>query len=303
MKVQISGFYDEVTSDFNKQMALAKKLGGEYICPRNVDGKNIANYSLEEFQVSILPRMKENDIKFSSIGSPIGKIGINDEEGYEKQKKQLETLIRIAKKADCKYIRVFSFFYGKEDPDSCLDKVVEKMRGFLEIAKGSGVTLLHENEKKIFGDVPSRVLKLYENLKDDGLQFIFDSSNFVQCDVNVKEAFEQLKDIIVYYHIKDCSEYKVEVPLGVGLGEYQYIIDELKKRNYEGFMTLEPHTWKYAVLKPLVYFIPFMPLIMNNYFKAFRLIDKAKGINFFKCVSRQEVFEWQFKTLEEMIKE
>ncbi|HHX49462.1 MAG TPA: sugar phosphate isomerase/epimerase [Clostridiales bacterium] len=303
MKVQISGFYDEVTSDFNKQMALAKKLGGEYICPRNVDGKNIANYSLEEFQVSILPRMKENDIKFSSIGSPIGKIGINDEQGYEKQKKQLETLIRIAKKADCKYIRVFSFFYGKEDPDSCLDKVVEKMRGFLEIAKGSGVTLLHENEKKIFGDVPSRVLKLYENLKDDGLQFIFDSSNFVQCDVNVKEAFEQLKDIIVYYHIKDCSEYKVEVPLGVGLGEYQYIIDELKKRNYEGFMTLEPHTWKYAVLKPLVYFIPFMPLIMNNYFKAFRLIDKAKGINFFKCVSRQEVFEWQFKTLEEMIKE
>lgn len=303
MKVQISGFYDEVTSDFNKQMALAKKLGGEYICPRNVDGKNIANYSLEEFQVSILPRMKENDIKFSSIGSPIGKIGINDEQGYEKQKKQLETLIRIAKKADCKYIRVFSFFYGKEDPDSCLDKVVEKMRGFLEIAKGSGVTLLHENEKKIFGDVPSRVLKLYENLKDDGLQFIFDSSNFVQCDVNVKEAFEQLKDIIVYYHIKDCSEYKVEVPLGVGFGEYQYIIDELKKRNYEGFMTLEPHTWKYAVLKPLVYFIPFMPLIMNNYFKAFRLIDKAKGINFFKCVSRQEVFEWQFKTLEEMIKE
>ena len=29
--------------------------------------------------------------------------------GYEKQKKQLETLIRIAKKAKCKYIRIFSF--------------------------------------------------------------------------------------------------------------------------------------------------------------------------------------------------
>ncbi len=303
MKVQISGFYDEVTSDFNKQIALAKELGGEYICPRNVDGKNIADYSYEEFKVSILPRMIDNGIKFSSIGSPIGKVGINDEAGYEKQKKQLETLIRIAKKAKCKYIRIFSFFYGSEDPDSCLDKVVTKMKGFLEIAKDSGVTLLHENEKKVFGDVPSRVLKLYEHLKDDGLEFIFDASNYVQCDVNAKEAFDMLKDITVYYHIKDCSEYKVEVPLGVGKGEYQYIIEELKKRNYEGFMTLEPHTWKYAVLKPIVYFMPFMPLIMSNYFKAFRLVDKAKGLGFFKCVSRKEVFVWQYKTLEEMIKE
>lgn len=299
MKVKISGFYDEVSSSLDKQIALMKELGGEYICPRNIDGKSIADYTYEEFKTAIFPKLKAQGVKFSSIGSPIGKVGLNDDQGYKKQKEQLENLVRIANLMDCKYIRIFSFFYGAEDADSCVDKVVEKLKGFLEIAKCGCVTLLHENEKKVFGDVPSRVLMLHERLKEEGLEFIFDSSNYVQCDVNVKEAFEQLKDITVYYHVKDCSEYKVEVPLGVGLGEYQYIIEELRKREFEGFMTLEPHTWKYALLKPVAYLLP---LFMQNYFKAFRQIDKAKGIGFFKLVSRKQVFVWQYKTLEEMLK-
>ena len=300
-KFTISGFYDEVSSDLSAQIDEIKKLGESYLCPRSVDGKNIADYTAEEFAKYVKPVLDKNEIKFSSIGSPIGKIDIDDEAGFESQKKKLAELVKIAQMMDCKYIRAFSFYYGDRDPDTIFDKVLEKTKQFVEIVKGSGVKFMHENEKLIYGDVPERVLKLYNAINDEDFVLCFDASNYVQCDVNPQEAFDMLKDLTVYYHIKDCSEFKVEVPVGTGKGCYDYIFAQLKERNYEGFVTMEPHTWKYAVMKLPVYFIPFMPLIMSNYFKAFRLIDKAMKVSACKRISRKQVFEWQYENLKKLI--
>lgn len=300
-KFTISGFYDEVSTDLSAQIAEIKKLGESYLCPRSVDGKNIADYTAEEFAKYVKPILDKNEIKFSSIGSPIGKIDIDDEAGFESQKKKLVELVKIAQMMDCKYIRAFSFYYGDRDPDSIFDKVLEKTKQFVEIVKGSGVKFMHENEKLIYGDVPERVLKLYNAINDEDFVLCFDASNYVQCDVNPQEAFDMLKDLTVYYHIKDCSEFKVEVPVGTGKGCYDYIFAQLKERNYEGFVTMEPHIWKYAVMKIPVYFIPFMPLIMSNYFKAFRLIDKAMKVSACKKISRKQVFEWQYENLKKLI--
>lgn len=300
-KFTISGFYDEVSSDLSAQIDEIKKLGESYLCPRSVDGKNIADYTAEEFAKYVKPVLDKNEIKFSSIGSPIGKIDIDDEVGFESQKKKLAELVKIAQMMDCKYIRAFSFYYGDRNPDTIFDKVLEKTKQFVEIVKGSGVKFMHENEKFIYGDVPERVLKLYNAINDEDFVLCFDASNYVQCDVNPQEAFDVLKDLTVYYHIKDCSEFKVEVPVGTGKGCYDYIFKQLKERNYEGFVTMEPHTWKYAVMKLPVYFIPFMPLIMSNYFKAFRLIDKAMKVSACKRISRKQVFEWQYENLKKLI--
>lgn len=302
-KITISGFYDEISSSLSTQIGVLHELGEKYMCPRNLNGKNIADYTFEEFKRDIYPVLEKEGIKFSSIGSPIGKVGIDDEEGFEKQKKQLAELVRIAALTGCSYIRIFSFFYGDKEPSYCHDKVVARLRELLAVVKGSGVKLMHENEKKIYGDVPERVLKLYREIADEDFVLCFDASNYVQCDADPKAAFDMLKDYVVYYHIKDCSEYKVEVPVGVGKGGYEYILPELKKRGYEGFMTMEPHTFKYALLKPIVYFIPFMPLVMKNYFKAFRLIDKAQGMGYFACASRKKVFLWQYQNLKKLTEE
>ena len=68
MKVIISGFYDEVSLKLDNQIALLNELGEKYMCPRLLDGKNIADYTLEEFVEQIKPRLDENGIKFSSMG-------------------------------------------------------------------------------------------------------------------------------------------------------------------------------------------------------------------------------------------
>ena len=302
-KITISGFYDEISSKLSTQIGVLHELGESYMCPRNIDDKNIADYTLEEFEEKIYPVLKKENVHFSSIGSPIGKVGIDDEEGWEKQKKQLAELVKIARLMQCKYIRVFSFFYGDKKPEDCLQKVIARLKEMLAIVKGSGVKLLHENEKKVYGDVPQRVLEIYNAINDEDFVLCFDASNYVQCDVNPKEAFDMLKDYVVYYHIKDCSKYKVEVPVGTGEGCYTYILSELKARGYEGFMTLEPHTFKYAVMKPLVYFVPFVKFGMKNYFKAFRLIDKKMNRCYFACASRKQVFLWQYNNLKKLLAE
>lgn len=302
-QITISGFYDEISSRLSTQIAVMHSLGESYLCPRNIDGKNIADYTFEEFEEKIYPVLKSEGVRFSSIGSPIGKVGIDDEEGFLKQKKQLAELVKIARLMGCEYIRMFSFFYGDRDPASCHDKVVARIRELLAVVKGSGVKLLHENEKKIYGDVPERVLALYREIADEDFVLCFDASNYIQCDVDPKAAFDALKDYVVYYHVKDCSPYKVEVPVGLGEGHYDYIVGELKRRGYEGFMTLEPHTFKYALLKPVVNFIPFAGLAMKNYFKAFRLIDKKINRSYFACASRKEVFLWQHANLTKLLAE
>lgn len=299
--ITISGFYDEVSSKLDDQIAALKKLNESYMCPRNIDGKNIADYTFAEFVDKVHPRLLKEGIKFSSIGSPIGKVDIDDDEGFEKQLKQLEQLVSIAGLMHCKYIRVFSFYYGKHDPEECFDKVVARTKEMLKLVRGSGVKLMHENEKKIFGDVPERVLKLYNEIADDNFVLCFDASNYVQCGVDPAAAFDMLKDYTVYYHIKDCSRYGVEVPVGLGEGRYDYILPELVKRGYSGFMTLEPHTFKYAMMKLPVYFVPFAQLALLNYFKAFRLIDKGMGVKATKSISRKQVFFWQYKNLKNLL--
>ena len=116
----ISGFYDEISSSLCDQIAEIKKLGESYLCPRSINGKNIAEYTADEFEKDILPVLKKEGIKFSSIGSPIGKVGIDDDEGFEKQKKQLAELIKIARLKSANISEFFPSLRSKNP--TCLKK-------------------------------------------------------------------------------------------------------------------------------------------------------------------------------------
>ena len=209
--IKISGFYDEVSSDLKTQLETVKAYGESYMCPRKINGKNIADYTLEEFQKDVKPMLDEYGVKFSSIGSPIGKIGLKDDAKYKEQCNKLKELVKICQLMDCKYIRMFSFRGLSGNYEKDFPIVVEKIRGYLDIVKGSDVILLHENEKRIWADTPERVLRLYQEINDPQFQLCFDASNYVQCGVDVPSAYQKLKDVTVYYHVKDCAKEKVEI--------------------------------------------------------------------------------------------
>ena len=299
MLMLISGFYDEVVSDLDAQIETATCLGGKYACLRQINGKNIADFTLEEFAKTVKPRLDAAGLGVSSLGSPIGKMPLYNDEAYAKQTTQLTELVKIANACGCKYIRVFSFY----NHGGNFEKVCERLRGFIEIAQTGGVTLIHENEKHIFGDTPERCRKLYDALAGPCFALCYDAGNFIQLGLDPHAAYEQLLDCIVYYHIKDCGKEGTPVPLGMGEARYDLILADLKQSGYGGFLTLEPHTAVYSKLKRVLALCPFAFVVtaLRRLRRTFRRIDKKKGVGILQKVSRKTVFEWQYAALTELL--
>lgn len=253
-KIMISGFADEISSDFDKQLETVTGLGMHYISLRSADGKGIADYTVEEVEEKLLPRLEKAGVKVSSLGSPIGKVGVEDEEGFEKQLAQLDTLCRICKVLDCKYIRMFSFYIPEgKDPEDYRETVIAKLEKFRDVARKHEVTLIHENEKDIYGDIGKRCRVLMDALEDPYFKSAFDFANFVQCGEDTKECWELLKDTVAYIHIKDAvSTDKENVVCGTGEGKIKEILSQaINEEGYEGFLTLEPHLVLFDALASL----------------------------------------------------
>jgi len=237
----LSAFADEIDMDLQIQMNVLEEHDIHYIEMRGVNGKGLVEYTLDEVE-EIKKQLDKRRFKISAIGSPLGKIGINDDFGPHLE--LFKHTLKIAKIIETNYIRMFSFFIPQgDDPEDYRDEVMNRWSQFIETAEGSGVVLLHENEKGIYGDTPERCLDLLETMKCDYFKAVFDPANFIQCDVETyPHAFELLKDYVIYMHIKDSlySDHII-VPCGQGDGKIKEVLKELYNRNFEGFLSLEPH--------------------------------------------------------------
>lgn len=252
--IWVSGFADEISNNFDEQLAVVTKLGMKYISLRSADGKNVADYTPEEVSKLLLPRLKAAGVGVSSLGSPIGKIDVDDAQAYQKQMEQLERLCEICTLLDCRYIRIFSFFIPEgKDPNAYRDVVLEKLKGFVAIAQKHNVILLHENEKDIYGDVADRCLTLMREIDDPCLRAIFDFANFVQCGEDTLRAWELLHSYVEYIHIKDAvSSSSENVVCGTGEGRIPELLKRaIKEEGYKGFLTLEPHLVLFDALQSL----------------------------------------------------
>ena len=127
-------------------------------------------------------------------------------------------------------------------PETMKDPVILRLGIILDMARTYDMTLLHENEKEIYGDTPGRCLDLLNALDSPNFKAVYDPANFVQCGVSPMEAFRILEPFISYVHIKDAmSGSMVNVPAGMGDGKIPELIQSLTDMNYHGFLSLEPH--------------------------------------------------------------
>lgn len=242
---KISGFSDEISEDVKKQFEVLNKLGIEYFEVRGVDGKNISKLTDEEL-FGLKALMDEYGIQVSSIGSPIGKIKVDED--FESHFEVYKNIVKTAKILGTKYIRVFSFYHepNTEWTKEERDEVFRRLKVMVDYAKEEDVILLHENEKHIYGDIAERCLELMQEFSCANFKAVFDPANFVQCKVDTKKAYEMLKSYIAYMHIKDAllSDETV-VPAGMGDGNIEYILRDLFDSGYDGFLSLEPHLGKF----------------------------------------------------------
>lgn len=285
-RIYISGFADEIDSDFTKQLTTVHNLGMEYISLRSADGKGVAEYTVEEVRDQLIPRLAKFGIKVSSLGSPIGKVGVEDEEGFKNQLEQLKRLCEICKVLKCRYIRMFSFFIPEgKNPNDYRDVVIEKLRKFEEIAKEYDVVLLHENEKDIYGDTAARCKILFDELGSEHFRAAFDFANFVQCGEDTAECWDLLRPYIEYIHIKDAvSDDNENVLCGTGEGKIKELLTRaIRDEDYEGFLTLEPH------------------LVLFDSLQSLETKDAKNIIKENKAKDGAEAYAMQYKALTEIL--
>ena len=238
-KFLFSAFADEASPSIIEQIEACKANGIEYIELRNVDGKNISNFNVDEAK-ALKETLDAAGIKVSSIGSHYGKIEITDD--FEPHFEAFKQTVEVAKVLDTKYIRMFSFFFTKgQDRDEYKDEVYRRLDAMVDYANEHGILCCHENEKGIYGDITERCLELAEHY-GERMGCIFDPSNYIQCGSETLEGFKLLQDYITYFHVKDCiAAIDTVVPAGEGDGHLVEIMKMLDQKEKVYFLSVEPH--------------------------------------------------------------
>jgi len=238
--LRVSAFADEIDKNFEIQIRELKKHGLHHIELRGINGKSFVDYSLDELRV-FKNMLDEAGIRVSSLGSPLGKSDLTED--LQIFLDRADYIIDIAKLFETQYIRMFSIWMPKdEDPSIHREEVLSRLREAVKLAEKREVIFLHENEKAIYGDTPERCLDILKTINSPNLRAVYDPANFVQCNCDPKEAFDLVKDYVVYMHIKDADrESQENVPAGKGDGQIPLILKTLLAGGYDGFISLEPH--------------------------------------------------------------
>lgn len=251
----VSCFADEIAESLDRQIEVLSRLGISYVELRSADGINVSDFTMN-FAKEVKKKLDQANIRISAIGSPIGKIGIDDD--FDAHLQKLSHTEQMADIFETPYIRMFSFYipenYAAAD---CRSEVLFRMEAMVAEAAHNNITLLHENEKGIYGDNASRCLDLMQQFAGKHFSCTFDFANFIQCGQDPSEAYEMLSPYISYVHVKDALFATGEVvPAGTGDGHLPKIFQKLDASGYHGFLSLEPHLANFSGLAALEHNAP-----------------------------------------------
>lgn len=246
----LSGFSDEIAPELDLQLAAIREWGLSHIELRAADGVNVSDFSTEKGK-EVKNKLAGAGVSVSSIGSPIGKIGI--EEDFAPHLEKLKRTLEIQKELGAPYLRMFSFYIPQgRAPEDFREEVLDRVGRMVEEAAAWDSVLLHENEKGIYGDNASRCKELLEAFYGPHFKAVFDFANFVQVGQQTLPAYELLKPYVEYVHVKDAQwGTGAVVPAGQGDGHVKDILTDLIGGGWKGFLSLEPHLTDFAGLAAL----------------------------------------------------
>ena len=246
----LSGFSDEIAPELDLQLAAIREWGLSHIELRAADGVNVSDFSTEKIK-EVKNKLAGAGVSVSSIGSPIGKIGI--EEDFAPHLEKLKRTLEIQKELGAPYLRMFSFYIPQgRAPEDFREEVLDRVGRMAEEAAAWDSVLLHENEKGIYGDNAPRCKELLEAFYGPHFKAVFDFANFVQVGQQTLPAYELLKPYVEYVHVKDAQwGTGAVVPAGQGDGHVKDILADLIGGGWKGFLSLEPHLTDFAGLAAL----------------------------------------------------
>jgi sugar phosphate isomerase/epimerase len=242
--ITLSAFADEISPDPQEQIDVLKESGIRHLELRSILKTNVLD--LTDLQIAELKSLLDrHGFRLSAIGSPIGKIRID--EPFPPHLKRLQRAIELCKIFGTRNIRIFSYYLAEGGEwDNWRREVLDRMWEKVKLAEKAGVRLVHENEHRIYGDEPERVRDLLQTVLEqaDARFFgaVYDPANYVFCGYDPWKGWQLTKQWTVHLHIKDWVHGEPHGRLaGDGHGRIPEVMAEAVQMKYDGYATLEPH--------------------------------------------------------------
>jgi 3-dehydroshikimate dehydratase len=242
--IRLSAFADEISPDLDEQIAVLQSENIHFLELRSAWGVNVLDFTDEQVE-RIQSALDANGIGVSAIGSPIGKVPVDS--SFAEHMQRFGRAIELAHIFSTPYIRIFSFYLPASRttataPSEWRDEVRWRLRALTVRARTENITLLHENEKDIYGDTIARCVDILQSVNEEHFRAILDPANFIQCgQVPYPDAYVSIRPWLLYMHVKDALPDGTVVAAGEGETHWPALLQRLRADGYDGFFSLEPH--------------------------------------------------------------
>jgi len=265
MIVGISGQALGTTRTLPEILALLRELDVRWIelWPTNLEGGTAPDTSYEGKDVEkARDILTEYGIGVACVTMPgaFAQEMVEDKEGYLAA---LQGAVDVAEALGSRLVNSYCYHWALGH-DADIGPFVEMLRTASAYAADRGRTLVLENEAHDASGTVEGMLRILEGVGSEALKTNFDPTNYYQAgEEPFPYAYRRLKEHIGYVHTKNGCLHDPSVHDEVGRGgtmprsgEGQYIhycplpegavnieglLTQLRKDQYEGFCTLEPH--------------------------------------------------------------
>ncbi|MFH0938425.1 MAG: sugar phosphate isomerase/epimerase family protein [Planctomycetota bacterium] len=249
MTFRFCGFADEAGKTLPEQIDATKRAGWNAIEARLLEGKNFTDITDAQFDAA-LDTLTASGIQIVGFGAQIANWARPITHDFQADIEELKRTIPRLKKAGAKIIRCMSYPNNKEKPverEAYKKEVFRRLNILARMAADAGVILGHENCNGYGGECPAQAQELLANVNNPAFKFIFDTGNNTLHDNNDHTTwalYTAVVDSIIHVHIKAAKKdpegkfvacYPEEDPVQLK------IISDLKKRGYNGWLSIEPH--------------------------------------------------------------
>src|SRR5687768_13869498 len=204
--VILSGFGDEAANQktAEQQFAAFAALGLQYYSIRFIDaGQGIKNVmQLTKGEITKIRHLEdEYGLNVATLGSPIGKVKLLDEDDGTKNrfvpfKKYLASEVKkaceLAHAFETKLIRGFSFYHPRgSDARQHTSQVVQQLGEIAEMCHRSDLTFGLEVEANLVGQSGQILAEIHRHVNHPALVLIFDAGNIVTQGCSANEVYDQ----------------------------------------------------------------------------------------------------------------
>lgn len=246
MAFRYTGFADEAGKTLKEQIDATKRAGWSSIEVRLLEGKNFCDIPDAQFEAA-LDTLQSAGIQVAGFGSQIANWARPITTDFKVDTDELTRAIPRMKKAKAKIIRCMSYPNKDMEREAYKKEVFRRLKILSKMAEDGGVILGHENCNGFGGEGPAQSLEMVAAVNSPAFKLIFDSGNNTLHDNDSNASWDfynKVKDHVVHVHVKAGKKgpegkfvtcYPDEDPVQIK------IISDLKKRNYDGWLSIEPH--------------------------------------------------------------